>query len=88
MLFNSQYNLATLTTYEDWQTPDWIAFQVLRFLAGHVAADVVTGLRDPRLLRRIPDRRLEEQFEPYRAVFWDAAVAAKCRDLDRTQSGL
>jgi hypothetical protein len=82
ILINAQHNLA-LATYEDFQTPDWVAFQVLKFVAEFVAPGVVSELKDPKLLRRIPSSADEESFAPLRESFWNQAVERKCRAIDK-----
>lgn len=68
------------STMDLWQAPDRIAAQIGKFLAEIIAPSIVTGLRDPRLLRRIPDQRTEKKFAPFREEFWTLAIEKKLAD--------
>ena len=67
-------------TLDLWQEPDRAAIQIGKFLAFQSIA-VVTEMRQPALLRRIPDRELEAQFTKQREIFWATAVQAKWKSI-------
>jgi hypothetical protein len=67
------------STLELWQAPDRVAADIGKFLAERICPDIVLNIRDPRLLRRIPDKRREEEFNPFREAFWTQAIEAKFR---------
>jgi hypothetical protein len=80
ILISLQFSLAGFVdsdcpTLDLWQLPDRAAAKIGKFLALRVAPGFARDLKDPKLLRRIPDRRIEEDYAPLREDAWAEAVS-------------
>lgn len=86
VLVSQQFSFASFcddrnATLDLWQLPDRAAARIGKSLATSIAPGIMTELKDPKLLRRIPDRALEEEFAPVRDLFWAEAVSKLVIDM-------